>query len=477
MAGLRLWGRAAACGIIWAAAYGGAFGQTAPQITDVVTGALFDHRFAPSSSILIYGNFTHAAGRDYSVSVGGVSGGIDVEANSYFLTAQIPATAPLGSQTLTVSYLGVESNAFPLTILPYALELVGTGYLLQGSDTPPSFSAYFPFQHFSDLSVVTPQSPAAPGEEIVGSLSGLGQSGSAAPVVTVGGSVAKSQLTGNGGQYVFLVPKSAAQGNNDVVVSIGTAVSNTAVLAVGNPFAALPTPVFAAGGLVNAASYSSGGLVPGEIATVFGTGLTQAAGINLASSLPLAASLDNAVVVVNGIAAPVFAVDNVNGQQQINFQVPWEAGTLTTATVQVIGLNGAASAQVTVPILAAQPGIFSYSAGGVVYGAILHANDQLADTAHPAAPGETVLIYCTGLGAVSPPPAAGAAAGGSSPTAGVAPGTIGGAAASVSFSGLAPGFVGLYQINAVVPSVAPGNQPVVVSIGGAAGNTVMLPVS
>ena len=471
------WGRAAACGILWAAASGAAFGQTAPQITDVVNGALFDHRFAPSSYILIYGIFTHGAGRDYSISVGGVSSGINVEANSYFLTAQIPATAPLGSQTLTVTYQGVESNAFPVTILPYALEFNGTGYGIEGSNTPPSFQPYFPFQHFSDSSTVTPQSPAAPGEEIIGNLSGLGQSGSAAPVVTVGGSAAQSQLNGTGGQFVFLVPQSAAQGNNNVVVAIGTAVSNTAVLAVGNPFAALPTPVFAAGGLVNAASYASGGLVPGEIATVFGTGLTQAAGINLASSLPLAESLDNAVVVVNGIAAPIFAVDNVNGQQQINFQVPWEAGTLTTATIQVIGLNGAGSAQVTVPILAAQPGIFSYSAGGVVYGAILHANDQLADTAHPAAPGETVLIYCTGLGAVSPQPADGAAAGGSSKTAVLPTVTIGGADASVSFSGLAPGFVGLYQINAVLPGVAPGNQPVVVSISGAAGNTVMLPVS
>src|SRR5579863_7467255 len=198
MAGLRSWGRVAACGIISAALSGGAFAQTAPQITDVVNAALFDHRLAPSSPIFIYGIFTHGAGRDYSVSVGGVSGGIDVEANSYFLAAHIPATAPLGSQTLTVSYQGVESNAFPMTILPYALELIGTPYGVEGPDSPPFFQPYFPFKHFSDSSLVTPQSPAAPGEELIGVLSGLGQSGSAAPVVTVSGSVAKSQLASGG---------------------------------------------------------------------------------------------------------------------------------------------------------------------------------------------------------------------------------------------------------------------------------------
>jgi hypothetical protein len=30
----------------------------------------------------------------------------------------------------------------------------------------------------------------------------------------------------------------------------------------------------------------------------------------------------------NTINAPLFAVDNVNGQQQINFQVPWELSKL-----------------------------------------------------------------------------------------------------------------------------------------------------
>jgi uncharacterized protein (TIGR03437 family) len=114
--------------------------------------------------------------------------------------------------------------------------------------------------------------------------------------------------------------------------------------------------------------------------------------------------------------------------------------------------------------------------GGKTFGAILHANFQLADSNHPAKPGETLLIYCTGLGAVSSPPPDGAAGNGQ-PTIITPTAMIGGAKATVSFSGLAPGFVGLYQINADVPAtLSAGNQAVVVEVGAASSNSVLLPV-
>jgi uncharacterized protein (TIGR03437 family) len=135
------------------------------------------------------------------------------------------------------------------------------------------------------------------------------------------------------------------------------------------------------------------------------------------------------------------------------------------------------SASLAAPVLAAQPGIFNYSAGGKTFGAILHANFQLADTGHPAKAGETVLVYCTGLGAVASPPADGAAGNGQETLTTPAV-TIGGTKAIVSFSGLAPGFVGLYQINVEVPAaLTSGNQPVVVMLAGASSNSVLLPVS
>jgi len=145
------------------------------------------------------------------------------------------------------------------------------------------------------------------------------------------------------------------------------------------------------------------------------------------------------------------------------------------ATIAVSN-NGTPSASISVPVLAAQPGIFNYSVGGENFGAILHANFQLADTAHPAKPSEIVLIYCTGLGAVSSPPADGAASNGQTtiltPTV-----MMGGTKAIVSFSGLAPAFVGLYQVNAEVPpTLKAGNQTVIVELGGVSSNSVLLPV-
>jgi uncharacterized protein (TIGR03437 family) len=235
-------------------------------------------------------------------------------------------------------------------------------------------------------------------------------------------------------------------------------------------------PTVSMSGVVNGASFVSGALVPGEIATVFGTNLTFSNGINLAASLPLATNLLNVQVMVNGTAAPIFAVDNVNGQQQINFQVPYEIAGLSSATVQVID-NGAAGNTVTVPVVTAQPGVFTYTVGNTTFGAILHANYALANTSSPATANETVLIYCTGLGVVTPSATDGAAAVGASQTMAAPTVTMGGVQSQISYSGLAPGFVGLYQINAVVPMGVPsGNQPVIITINGTQSSIALLPI-
>ena len=58
---------------------------------------------------------------------------------------------------------------------------------------------------------------------------------------------------------------------------------------------------------------------------IFGTGLTRGvSGVVEASTSPLPFSIHGTSVLVNGIPAPLYAVANVNGQEQINFQVPWE---------------------------------------------------------------------------------------------------------------------------------------------------------
>lgn len=236
-----------------------------------------------------------------------------------------------------------------------------------------------------------------------------------------------------------------------------------------------PTPVPSIGNVANGASFASGSLAPGEIATLFGTNLTSATGINFTSGLPLPTQFLNVGVSVNGSLVPLFAIDNVNGAEQINFQVPWEVAQKSTAQVEVLH-NGIVSQSLTVPVLAAQPGIINYSSGGNNFGVILHANYQLADVNHPVVPGETVLIYCTGLGAVQSPPADGAPASGQNTIAQPSV-SVGGIPGSVAYSGLAAGFVGLNQVNVAIPlNAKSGNQQVIMTIGSISSPPVLLPV-
>lgn len=229
--------------------------------------------------------------------------------------------------------------------------------------------------------------------------------------------------------------------------------------------------------VVNAASFVSGGVVPGGMATLFGSNLTTATGINLASGLPLGTEfLTTSVKFNNTYDAPIFAVDNVNGSQQINFQVPWEIASLSSVLLEV-ETNGISSLPVQVPVLAAQPGVIAYNAGGTSYGVVLHSTFQLANTGDPAVGGETVLIYCVDLGAIAPALADGAPGTGNELTVATPTATIGGVNAPVAFHGTAPGFVALFQVNVQVPKgLKSGNQPLVLTISGVSSQPVQLPI-
>ena len=233
-------------------------------------------------------------------------------------------------------------------------------------------------------------------------------------------------------------------------------------------------PVFSSAAVTNAASFLSGGSA-GALATLFGTHLSvNLQGVSTASALPLPTSLGGAVVTVNGIRAPLVAVVNVNGQEQINFQIPWElAGQQSVSVVVANGLSS--SAAVNVPLTTAQPGVFVIDdANG---GAIEHADGSVVTPASAAARGETVLVFATGLGHTSPTIVSGQAAPGSplSLTTSMPTVTIAGMPTIISFSGQAPGFVGLNQINLQVPANAPvGSQDLILTINGVASKAVKI---
>jgi uncharacterized protein (TIGR03437 family) len=221
-------------------------------------------------------------------------------------------------------------------------------------------------------------------------------------------------------------------------------------------------PAIFKGGVVSGASYSGNSVTPGQIVSIFGsnflgTGQAQSTAVPLATQL----GASNASVTACGENIPLFVV--VPGQ--INAQVPWECPT--TGSVQMtVTANGQTSASQTVNLAAASPGIFTQGASSTGNGAILHANNSLVTPASPAQAGETVVVYCTGLGPTSPAFATGTAALGANQTVNPVTASIGGQAASVVYSGMAAGFVGLYQVNVVVPAGLSGSQAVLIAVEG-----------
>jgi uncharacterized protein (TIGR03437 family) len=228
---------------------------------------------------------------------------------------------------------------------------------------------------------------------------------------------------------------------------------------------AAAVPQISAGGVVNDANYTAP-VVPGSIAAVFGDFFLTAGSSN--TTLPLATNLQNLSFQFGDTAAPLYYVSGT----QVNLQVPWELAGQTSATLTAT-LNGAAGAGQTVTVAPFAPAIFTMNSQGTGAGAILDSSYRLVDSSNPATAGTTaILIYCTGLGAVSAnQPATGAPASlnanALAPTSTTPTVSIGGLPATVSFSGLAPGYVGLYQVNALVPAGVAANSavPLTISIG------------
>ena len=216
------------------------------------------------------------------------------------------------------------------------------------------------------------------------------------------------------------------------------------------------TPTLTANSTVNAASLSQGAIAPGMIVAI--SGANFATSVQSASTMPLPTVLGNTSVTFNGVAAPLFSVS----ASQIYAQAPFNLPDGVAASIQVSQGNALSAAQ-TVNVAAASPGIFIVDQASSA-AAVLHAADySLVTSSSPARPGEYLLIYCTGLGAVGTSVASGAMAPSVPPDSTVQPPTVSIAnlSANVTFAGLAPGFVGLYQINVQAPAGLPtGNQPV-----------------
>jgi uncharacterized protein (TIGR03437 family) len=274
--------------------------------------------------------------------------------------------------------------------------------------------------------------------------------GDAGETLSTDGSLAtdlSKTVVGMGGRVIMTVGKST---NYALVVgSLAPTVPSSGVFL--NPL-----------GILNAASYSpiTAGVSPGELITIFGSNLSSS---TATANIPFPTSLAGVQVMINDRPAPVYAVS----PGQLSAIVPY-ATSGTYAKIQVIN-NGKTSNPVTMYNRSCSPAVFTLSAGGDGYGAVLHANYQVANAANPAKLGEVVLIYATGLGAVNPTVTDGSP-GPTSPLStvnGKVGVFFGSTTGLVLYQGLAPGLAGLYQLNVQIPSDAPtGDVLLDVEAGG-----------
>jgi uncharacterized protein (TIGR03437 family) len=183
----------------------------------------------------------------------------------------------------------------------------------------------------------------------------------------------------------------------------------------------------------------------GSYISIFGSQIAAASAS--ASTVPFTSSLGGVQASIAGTSLPLYYVS----PNQVNALVPYVPNALLDGPEQLVVYRDGAAASFTVNVVAYQPGIFSTGANGQGQGAIQSTSYQLVDASNPAQPGDTILIYCGGLGPVANPPSPGAAAPSGSTT-NVTPNVyIDGLPAQVTFSGLSPSSVQLYQVNAVVP--------------------------
>jgi uncharacterized protein (TIGR03437 family) len=205
---------------------------------------------------------------------------------------------------------------------------------------------------------------------------------------------------------------------------------------------------------------------PGMIAGVYGSQMAPEGTALVAEGLPLPLTLGGVSATVNGVAAPLYYVS----PGQIDVQIPYETGAGTA--VLAVNHNGQV-ATFAFPVAVTAPGLYSSAVSN---------STGLGVSSAPA--GETLLLFMTGEGDVTPTLATGA-----TPDPADNPDqypkprlpvtvTVGGVAAKVLFQAIPYGLAGVTQIDFTIPSGALlGPQQVVVTVGGVAAPGVNLTVT
>jgi uncharacterized protein (TIGR03437 family) len=246
-----------------------------------------------------------------------------------------------------------------------------------------------------------------------------------------------------------------------ITASVGGSLSTTFVLNVVGP-----TPTFEVSGVVNTAS-GQPGVVPGSLATIYGSGLS----LDVSGTVAVGGetSYQGTIVRVGRFQAPLISITGPPNEQ-INFQVPFELSAGSQTTVEVEN-NGSSKTIGGVLSFTSQPGIFTVALDETTtVGAVIHGDTgALVTPDDPAELGEVLSVFLTGGGPVNPNVASGSPAPPGLPPVMVLPVVVGinHGGSEILFSGYAPGFIGLYQINFRISPAEPmcGVVPLNIRVG------------
>jgi uncharacterized protein (TIGR03437 family) len=222
-------------------------------------------------------------------------------------------------------------------------------------------------------------------------------------------------------------------------------------------------PQMSRSGVVNAATFATGPIAPGEIITLYGARMgpqkLAAAAVSATTGFPT--EIAGTRLWIGGIAAPLLYVS----ETQLSAVVPHGIATGPEVPFDVEYL-GSRSGPVMVPATNASPGLFTADSSGRGVVAALNQHGSIHSTANPAAPGSVIVLYATGTGLLDAAVSDGALAAPPLPKLALPVAVvIGGVEATVIYAGPAPGAVyGLTQINAVVPPEAITGAAVPISI-------------
>ncbi|HEX3748062.1 MAG TPA: hypothetical protein VHW09_29225 [Bryobacteraceae bacterium] len=210
----------------------------------------------------------------------------------------------------------------------------------------------------------------------------------------------------------------------------------------------------------------AGGIPPGALSvagdsfvSLYGTGLASKIAQGAVSPLPY--QLADVSVTIGG--APVQL--SYASPQQINALLP---SGLAPGLYSLALTNSLGTESINLMVENAVPSLFTYGSNAVSAEDAI--TGQLIGSSNPAAPGQYVAVFGTGMGPTR-------LSNGLNVDIATPSVSIGGLPAAVSFAGRAPGYPGLDQINVRIPNgLQPGNVPVIVTSGNRTSNTAFIAV-